>query len=139
MSDWIPTALRTLVRKRSEDRCEYCLIHEDDCALRHQPDHIISRKHGGQTNPDNLANACALCNSRKGSDIASTDTDTGDITRLFNPRIDVWTQHFRLDIGRINPLTPEGRATVSLLQLNRPELVQQRHLLTSKGRITEVE
>lgn len=134
MSEWISTALRTLVRERSGDRCEYCLIHEEDATLRHQPDHVIAKKHGGETDGDNLANACALCYQKKGADIASIDDFTGEIALLSNPRKDYWRDHFLIAQGRIEGRTPVGRATVRLLQLNSPELVQQRKLLIAAGR-----
>jgi hypothetical protein len=128
MSAHIPAELRALVRERASKRCEYCLIHEDDVALRHQPDHIIARKHGGLTTAENMAYSCALCNSFKGSDIASVDIESGLVVRLFNPRIDDWHQHFRRLEGSILSLTPEGRATARVLQFNRPDLVQLRQL-----------
>ena len=59
-------------------------------------DHIISLKHGGSSEPNNLAYACALCNRAKGSDVGSIST-SGEFTRFFNPRTDQWAEHFRLD------------------------------------------
>lgn len=64
-------------------RCEYCLYPEAYSAFRHQVDHIISRKHGGSSSPENLARCCAFCNRYKGSDIAAIDMRTGEIVRLF--------------------------------------------------------
>jgi hypothetical protein len=77
----IPAADRRLVRQRAQGRCEYCLIHEDDVDLRHEVDHIIAEKHGGVTEPANLAYACFICNNNKGSDIASLSY-SGVITRF---------------------------------------------------------
>jgi hypothetical protein len=96
-------------------------------------DHIIAEKHGGPTDTDNLALACAICNGFKGSDLASIDAESGDIVPLFNPRRDRWTEHFRLESGRIEPLTASGRATVRLLQLNHPHRVEERLLLLAAG------
>jgi 5-methylcytosine-specific restriction endonuclease McrA len=62
MDRYIPTELRLLVAERANHLCEYCLIHEDDTFVGCQVDHIISLKHGGQTEADNLAYACAFCN-----------------------------------------------------------------------------
>jgi 5-methylcytosine-specific restriction endonuclease McrA len=36
----------------------------------HQVDHIVSRKHGGESTSDNLAYACVIYNRYKGTDIA---------------------------------------------------------------------
>jgi len=101
----------------------------------HEIDHVIAEKHGGPSDADNLALACALCNGFKGSDLASIDVDTGAIVPLFNPRRDRWTEHFRLVVGRIELLTPSGRATVRLLQLNHPDRVEERELLVAAGMI----
>lgn len=51
----ISKPLRRFVAERAAYRCEYCLLHEDDSYSPHQVDHIISRKHGGQSGSDNLA------------------------------------------------------------------------------------
>lgn len=129
MKAHIPARLRAQVRKRAGNRCEYCLLHEDDAVLPHEPDHIVARKHGGKTDLENLAWACHVCNNLKGSDIASVDSGTGKVVRLFNPRSDAWSKHFRLRNGSLVPRTPEGRVTEFLLQFNRPENVELRQLL----------
>jgi 5-methylcytosine-specific restriction endonuclease McrA len=129
----IPAELRRRVRLRANDCCEYCLIPESMTLAAHEIDHVIAEKHGGPTDADNLALACALCNGFKGSDLASIDGETGAIVPLFNPRRDRWAEHFRLEAGRIEPLTPSGRATVRLLQLNHPDRVEERELLVAAG------
>jgi 5-methylcytosine-specific restriction endonuclease McrA len=129
----IPAELRRSVRLRARDGCEYCLIPESMTLAAHEIDHVIAEKHGGPTDADNLALACVLCNGFKGSDLASIDEETGAIVPLFNPRRDRWTEHFRLEIGRIEPLTPNGRVTVRLLQLNHPDRVEERELLVAAG------
>ncbi len=134
MSAHVPARLRDQVQQRADGRCEYCLIHEDDVLLSHEPDHIIACKHGGQTIYENIAWACFLCNRFKGSDIASVDPENQDIVRLFQPRVDDWRGHFTIDRGRIVGLTPQGRATVFVLQMNRQECVETRRHLTTAGR-----
>jgi hypothetical protein len=98
------------------------------------PDHIVASKHGGKTEEANLAWACFLCNRFKGSDIASIDSETGEVVRLSNPRVDEWHAHFRLDEGRIVALTPVGRVTAFLLQFNLPENVVFRRALSRRKR-----
>lgn len=92
----------------------------------HEVDHVIAQKHGGKTSLDNLAFACFECNRYKGSDVASFDPQTGQLAALFNPRTQVWTEHFRATDGVILALTAEGRVTVTLLQLNAPTRIQER-------------
>jgi hypothetical protein len=139
MSDRISAALRRFVQQRARGRCEYCLLHGDHAMLPHEPDHIIALKHGGRTHEANLAWACFLCNRFKGSDLASIDIETGQVVRLFNPRADDWSMHFRLQDGRIDPLTPIGRVTEYLLQFNRPENVALRSALRKAGDYPGVE
>lgn len=129
----VPAELRRSVRLRARDCCEYCLIPESMALSAHEIDHVIAEKHGGPTDAENLALACALCNGFKGSDLASIDADTGAIVPLFNPRRDGWTEHFRLESGRIEPLTASARATVRLLQLNHSHRVEERLLLIAAG------
>jgi hypothetical protein len=74
------------------------LIHEDDTFFGCDVDHVISEKHGGLTAVDNLAWACLLCNRAKGSDIGSISAKTAALTRLFNPRLDYWSEPFKLDV-----------------------------------------
>lgn len=59
MATDVSQRLRRRVAERAYHVCEYCLIHEDDTFWGCQVDHIISRKHGGVTEPGNLAWACA--------------------------------------------------------------------------------
>jgi len=131
---YIPHPLRELVRTRAGQLCEYCLLSEADALHRHEPDHIISSKTGGQTAEDNLAFACFDCNRLKGANISSLDPITGQITPLFNPRVQNWNDHFELQHGRIIPLTAVGRVTDRLLRLNDPDRVEVRETLTKCGR-----
>jgi hypothetical protein len=89
--------LRRLVASRADYLCEYCLIHKDDTFLGCEIDHIISLKHGGTNDEDNLAHACAFCNRQKGSDIGSVLLPSREFIRFFDPRRDRWMEHFRLD------------------------------------------
>jgi hypothetical protein len=82
MSSYVSAALRRLVALRADFLCEYCLVHEDDTVFGCEVDHIISEKHGGATEAENLAYACAFCNRAKGSDIGSIVPGTGDFVRF---------------------------------------------------------
>ena len=117
----ISASLRSEVRERAEQRCEYCLLHESQAFFPHEPDHLIALKHGGETVSANLALACFDCNRFKGSDIASIDEVSGELVGLFNPRTQQWLDHFSLEGGHIIPLTPVGRVTASLLPIKPPE------------------
>lgn len=137
MSERVPTRLRVAVQERAQHRCEYCRIHEDDVFFPHQPDHIIATKHGGLTVFDNLAWACLLCNSHKGSDIASIDPETGRIEGLFHPRLQMWKDHFLTQDFSILGQSSAGRVTVALLKLNAPEQLKVRRWLRMASRWPE--
>jgi len=131
---YIPSDLRQSVRERADNFCEYCLLHEDDSHFGLQIDHIISEKHKGKTEIDNLALACAFCNRAKGSDIGSVVWATGKFVRFFNPRIDVWSDHFRLEGVRIVPNTDVGRTTEAILAFNTPDRLLERQAIADVGR-----
>ena len=135
MSSYISINLRSQVIERANDLCEYCLIPQSFSFAKHEVDHIIARKHGGQTTSENLALSCSLCNKHKGSDIASIDPQTERVASLFNPRQDVWDDHFELQVsGNIHPLTPKGRTTTRLLQFNQSfRIAERRILILSRG------
>jgi hypothetical protein len=128
---YISTKLRKLVSDRAQNCCEYCLIPESLTLASHQVDHVIAEKHGGKTTEENLALSCSLCNQAKGSDIASIDSETGDVIRLYNPRQDRWQENFQIEEsnGVIYPLTSIGRVTIQLLKINRSAYLPYRQML----------
>lgn len=130
----VPAELRRLVIARARECCEYCLLHQDDTPFTHQIDHLIAVKHGGQTILINLALACLKCNRNKGSDLSAIDPLDGSIITLFNPRTQLWAEHFALDGARVIGLTPTGRATVQLLRINDRVRLAQRRNLADVGR-----
>jgi hypothetical protein len=134
MNDRIGDEVRSPVATRADRCCEYCLIHEDDTFLGCEVDHIISLKHSGTDDPNNLAFACVFCNRHKGTNIASIFPPTGELVRLFNPRQDRWVDHFRIDGARILPLTKIGEVTARILGFNRSERTLERQALLFSGR-----
>ena len=134
MSSYVNEELRRLVANRAERLCEYCLIHEDDTFFGCEIDHIVSLKHSGPTEAMNLAYAFAFCNRNKGSDIASLSDVGGELVRFFNPRIHLWSEHFRLAGSLIESLTSSGEATARILKFNDTERVLERETLIATGR-----
>lgn len=135
MSEYVPAELRRLIPECAGHRCEYCLLHGDDAFLPHEPDHIIALKHRGETSEGNLAWTCFVGNRGKGSDMASVDETTREIVRLFHPRTDSWDDHLELmKDGSLSARTAVGRVTISLLKLNRPQLLAIRALLAKSSR-----
>jgi hypothetical protein len=91
-----------------------------------QIEHITPRKHGGSDDDGNLALACIHCNLHKGSNLTGIDPTTGEIVELFNPRKQKWVKHFLREGFQIEGLTPCGRATVRVMNMNSEEMLQVR-------------
>ena len=120
MSRHIPEALRREVRTRAGDRCEYCGIAQAGQEATFHIDHIQPRSRAGATTGENLALSCVSCSLRKGARSEGIDPDTGETVALFHPRRHQWAGHFRVGDGfAIVGLTATGRATLTLLQMNR--------------------
>lgn len=73
-----------------------------------------------------------FCNLAKGSNLAGIDAATGAIVPLFHPRRDSWPAHFAVQDVLIVGLTPMGRATVRVLNMNAVDRTELRR--TVRGR-----
>jgi len=133
MSRYISPEVRREVAGRADFLCEYCLIAEEDTFFGCEVEHIISLKHGGSSELDNLAYACVFCNRHKGSDVGSV-SESGEFSRFFNPRTDHWADHFRLSLAVILPITTIGEVTARILQLNHSDQILERQALSAVGR-----
>jgi HNH endonuclease len=126
-------SMRAFVRERAEYRCEYCRIHELDRPLSFHIEHIIARKHRGSDDPANLAWACHNCNLGKSSNLSGRDMLSGRIVVLFNPRRQRWNRHFKWNGAWLEGLTPCGRATIDVLNINASDRVELREKLIHCG------
>lgn len=129
----IDDGLRTHVRQRAGQRCEYCGIDQGQIpfALFHV-DHIVPKQHGGSDDAANLALACYHCNLHKGPNLAGLDPETGELTPLFNPRELYWYEHFEQQGVHIVGRSAIGRATVVVLAMNAPDRLELRVALQSE-------
>jgi HNH endonuclease len=124
---------REFVWRRASGVCEYCRMPQRHDPLPFQVDHIISLKHAGADDSDNLALACFPCNNHKGPNIAGFDRLTKTTIRLFNPRHDLWAQHFEWSSARLVGLTNIGRVTVDVLAINAQNRLDHREGLIEEG------
>lgn len=129
----ISDSIRDNVRKRANERCEYCLRPDFVDTYTPQVDHIRPRKHDGADTLNNLAWACFHCNNAKGSDMGSYDEITDELTPFFNPRTQMWDDHFEIIEGVIAGTTAVGRVTVRLFQMNHPKMIDIRRDLIEAG------
>jgi 5-methylcytosine-specific restriction endonuclease McrA len=119
--------VKRFVRKRAGNRCEYCRTHQNHSPLATlHVEHIVPRKHGGASDPDNLALACIDCNLHKGPNLAGIDPATGLVTILFNPRLDRWDDHFQWSGIVIVGKTAIGRTTINVLCMNSDDHLELR-------------
>ena len=98
-------------------------------------EHILPLSLGGPTEFENLCLACPTCNRHKSNRVAGI-TDEGLESRLFHPHSDRWLDHFDWSINGIVivGLTDVGAATVNLLRMNRPQLIEVRSLWVTVGK-----
>jgi hypothetical protein len=98
-------------------------------------DHLIPQAAGGTSYEENLWLACRRCNAFKGIQTHALDPQSGDRVALFNPRQQLWSDHFTWGENgtEIIGLTACGRATVTALRMNHVAIVVARRAWVSVG------
>ena len=126
---------REKVRHQAGDRCEYCRLPQAASVLTFHVDHIVAKQHVDKVvdEPPFLCLACNRCNAYKGTNLSSIDPVTSEQVPLYHPRNDAWKDHFLLRGGEIVGITPTGRATVRLLNMNAPQRVELRQEWLADG------
>ncbi len=82
-------------------------------------DHLIPKSIGGSDELNNLALACRRCNERRYNFVAGYDLETKAIVPLFNPRQQIWSEHFiwsangRIIVG-VTPLVEQPASALIL-------------------------
>jgi hypothetical protein len=117
---YIPAEIERRVRAAARDRCGCCLSPQHLVMARLEIEHIVPLSQGGTSDESNLWLACPLCNRYKSDKTRGVDPEMGNEVPLFNPRTQIWSEHFRWDRDglRIVGQTPIGRATVAALHLS---------------------
>jgi hypothetical protein len=126
---------RQRVAKQARHRCGYCLTQEIISGVPLTVEHIVPKAKGGQTVEENLWLSCRLCNEAKGVLTEAVDPKSGAAVPLFNPRTQVWAEHFiwSEDGTRVVGITPAGRATVVALGMNSELHVRARAIWVEAG------
>ena len=132
MSEMSWAATMRFVHERAQFMCEYCQTSQRIIAQAMHVEHINP---DSGDHPDNLCLSCSSCNLSKGQAIAALDTRTGVSVPLFNPRTQVWTEHFAWSKSgrRVIGLTAAGRATIIRLKMNLKRVVDARAIWVSAG------
>lgn len=131
-----PDNLKQLTYERALGLCEYC---KSPANISSQPfviEHVIPKSKGGQSTQENTALSCQGCNNYKYNKTDGIDILTGKTANIFNPRKQIWSDHFAWsDDGiEIIALSSTGRVTLDVLRLNRQELQNLRSLLAEAGK-----
>ena len=132
---YISVILRQRVVEAAHFRCGYCLTSQRIIGPLLEIDHIIPVAHGGTADEENLWLACPMCNSHKADRQEAVDPESQVTVPLFNPRTEQWDEHFAWsEAGAvIRGKTPKGRATVTPLYMNYPDIVAARRLWVLAG------
>ncbi len=128
---------RDSVAERAKNSCEYCKSNQSYTPDIFTLEHSIPLSLNGSNDISlNIALACGGCNTFKRSYVRGINPDTGIVEDLFNPRTDIWSDHFRWSENYLFVLgiTPIGKATVNLLHLNRETVVNLRAVLFLIGK-----
>jgi hypothetical protein len=72
-------------------------------------------------------------NGNKGTDLGTFLYNQEQIIRFYNPRKDIWTEHFEMIEGVIYGITDIGEITVKLFKMNKIERILERKLLIEGG------
>jgi 5-methylcytosine-specific restriction endonuclease McrA len=125
---YISEITQNQVRQRANFLCEYCHASEKWQYVPFTVDHVIPLSKGGENSTDNLALACFHCNRQKSDKTTAFDEDYNTEVSLYNPRIDIWQEHFiwSADTLYIIGLTPIGKVTIFTLGFNRQRIVSIR-------------
>ncbi|MEW5859107.1 MAG: HNH endonuclease [Cyanobacteriota bacterium] len=135
MSAYIPESLRNQIADSDRGRCCYCLTSEANSGIPMTHDHIQPVSKGGETSFENICLACRSCNEFKGDSTEAIDPLTGETVPLFNPRTQIWSDHFTWspDSTRVEGLTVIGRATIVRLRMNNPVIIAARRRWAVSG------
>jgi HNH endonuclease len=127
----VPLPMQRVVFERAKGYCEYCQMPAAFSSSSFNFEHIIPLIKNGSTTLLNLAYSCGGCNAHKKDKIEALDPLTRQVMSLFNPRTDIWADHFQWsdDDLQIIGSTSTGRATVQLLKVNRDGNINLRRLL----------
>jgi len=135
VSSYVPVELQRRIRELFANSCAYCRTAEALTVTTFEFEHITPRSAGGATVLENLCLSCPSCNRYKAHREKALDPISAEIVPLFHPQLQVWTDHFAWNeygtevIGR----TPVGRATVTTLKMNRPQVMGVRRMWVEMG------
>ena len=114
------------VRRRFQFRCGYCGVAEADTGGELTVDHYQPLSANGLDDDGNLVYACFRCNLFKAG-YYDPGTDPHSSFRILHPQKDSFAAHIHEDdSGILVALTDLGSFHITVLHLNRPQLIAYR-------------
>ncbi len=131
----ISVELKNKIRRDARNRCGYCQTPQEIISVPFEFEHLHPIGEGGTNDEENLWLACRNCNGFKHAKTHAIDPQTDSKTPIFNPRKQVWREHFEFSDNKteIIGITACGRATVIALRLNFEQAVNARKVWVSAG------
>ena len=134
MKKSVSASVRALVVLRASHHREYCGLSQAGQEAAFHIDHVVPRAAGGGSSATNLALACVSCSLHKAAKQKSVDPESMTEVDLFNPRSQLWSNHFQWQDLRVVGRTKIGRATVAALKMNRALIIAIRREEKFRGR-----
>ncbi len=131
----VSASIRSKVEERANKLCEYCQSPLEFSSDPFSVEHIFPISKDGTDEVENLALSCQGCNGHKYTKTEGFDSISQTTVTFYNPRKDVWREHFAWneDFIEIIGLTAKGRVTIKSLNLNRPRIINLRRILGLAG------
>ncbi len=131
----ISDELKNKVRQTARNRCGFCLTPQAIVSMLLEIEHLHPIAEGGTDDEENLWLACRNCNGFKHAKTHAIDPQTNTESPLFNPRRQIWSEHFEFDETKteITGKTACGRATAAALRLNFEQAVNARKVWVNAG------
>lgn len=135
MSNYLQAELRQRLLDADDHCCAYCRTTQANSGQPMVVDHIVPQSQGGETSFENLCFSCRRCNEFKGAVVQAEDPLTGELVSLYQPRRQIWDEHFAWDASGIHliGLTAVGRITILVLRINNEVIVNARRRWVSAG------
>jgi 5-methylcytosine-specific restriction endonuclease McrA len=90
----ISDAIYESVAADAHSECGYCRAPQRALPYRLEIEHLLPVSLGGSSERENLWLSCHKCNKLRSNRIMGIDPLTQEEVKLFNPRQEVWTDHF---------------------------------------------
>jgi hypothetical protein len=125
--------VKNKIRREARNRCGYCLTPQAIISMPLEIEHLHPIAEGGTDDEENLWLACRNCNGFKHAKTRGIDPQTNIETAIFNPRTQVWNEHFEFSGNKTEIIgkTACGRVTVMALRLNFAQAVEARKVWIS--------